>query len=236
MTLPIEAQSTQQSTKPLFANCWQQGVIKTQRSCVAHLYLNNVALLLEIMRKPEPKPSVTNEASVQAMLSDLIYRQQQKARAYRNTCNDLRNATIGGDSIAQTTTSLICGALENQERADSMTMAALFADIEGGQRSLVEKAKQSADAASATKEASRIMYTSAAALTYMLLELDSGDKPTLLMSKAERNALIAKTLSLYKGAKVQNAKYVLEQNVEVIRDFLQDNWKDLDDLKRTRSR
>jgi hypothetical protein len=230
-----QTQQTQRSTRSLFENCWQSGVINKQKSCIAHIYLTHVDHILEIMRKPDPKPLAFNEATLQAMLSDLLFRQQQKSQAYKATCADLRRATIDSDSVAQQSTILICRALEDQEYADSMTMSALLLNVESSEKSIVEKAKIDAAAASATKDASRIMYMAASSLTYMLLDLSSGGQATLDMTKAERNALIAKTISIYKGQKAQKAKFVLEQNVELLRDFLQGKWKDLDDLKGTQT-
>ncbi len=95
-----EAQSTQQSKKPLFASCWQQGVIISQNSCIAHIYLNQVEAILEVLRAPDAKPRATAEATFQAMLSDQLYRQKQKARLYHETCNDIQRATRGGDSVS----------------------------------------------------------------------------------------------------------------------------------------
>jgi hypothetical protein len=219
-----EAQSTQQSKKPLFANCWQQGVSKKQKSCVAHVYLNYVASILEVLRAPDAKPNGTAEAKLQAMLSDLIYRQQQKARLYRELCRELKKITFRGDSINQESTDIICRALDYNGIADSIGVSNILENIEPKPSTIVERAKADADAQSALKSATRMMFLSAASMTYMLLEPMNTKQNRLAMTRAEREALIAQSILIYRGGKLQPARFVLEQSVESVRKFLQGDW------------
>jgi hypothetical protein len=219
-----EAQSTQQSKTSLFANCWQQGIITSQKSCVAHIYLDQVEAILEILRAPDAPPRATAEATLQAMLSDQLYRQQQKARLYRETCRELKRATQGGDSISNASTDLICTAFEANERADSIQLETIIQTIEKDTRSVVERAKADASAASATKSASRLLYMSTAAVTFMLVEQGPKQKMRLAMTASERSALVSHTMRIYRGAKLKKAEFVLEQSVERLREFLQGDW------------
>lgn len=219
-----EAQSTQQSKTRLFANCWQEGVSKKQKSCAAHVYLNYVASILEVLRAPDAKLNGTAEAKLQAMLSDLIYRQQQKARLYRELCRELKKITFGGDSIDQVSTDIICKALEYNEIADSIGVYNTLENIEPKPSTIVERAKADADAQSALKSATRMMFLSAASMTYMLLEPMNKKQNRLAMTRAEREALIAQSILIYRGEKLQPARFVLEQSVESVRKFLQGDW------------
>lgn len=217
----LQGQQVRTTERDLFRNCWREGIILQQPACIAHIYLQRVEGILEIARSPEVKISGNNARAVQELLTDMIYRQQQKARRYRETCNDLRTATKGGDSIARTSTDVICGAFEFQETADSIQLAAVFEEIQPTNLSVVDRAKTNAKAASISKDASNGVYLSSAAVTYMLL-----DQNGLGMSKAERQALITQSFRVYRGEKVQKARFVLEQAVEQIRTFLQDSFKD----------
>lgn len=218
---PLDAQQDRLAERELFRNCWREGVVLQQRACIAHIYLQRVEAILEIARAPEVKTNGLNERTLQVLLTDKIYRQRQLAMRYREACHDLRVATKGGDSVAQSSTDIICQAFENQESADSVQVAALIKDIEPTGSTLVDRANANANAASLGTSASRVMFLSAAAMTYMLL-----DEVGLGMSKRERQALIAQSYRIYRGGKAQKPRFVLEQAVEEIRKFLTDAYKD----------
>lgn len=217
-----------QTAKPVvtspFTQCWQKGIIAKQRACVAHIYLGRAAAILELQRAPEVKPRSTAEATVQAMLTDLLFRQREKAMHFRSLCQDLQSATVGGDSIATQTTELICSALRSAEYADSLSTENILAQVEPDGTSIIDRARAEADVASTNKNASRLLLTSGIALTYMLVEFTEANTTQLAMSKAERDALISHSLKIFPGEKVRKARFVLEQSIEQLRTFLQQNW------------
>jgi hypothetical protein len=58
----------------------------------------------------------------------------------------------------------------------------------------------------------------------MLLEPIDKKQNRLAMTRAEREALIAQSILIYRGEKLQPARFVLEQSVESVRKFLQGDW------------
>lgn len=211
--------------------CSMPGAADHRPACMASVFLNHTAGVLEVLRQPEPQLGDETSAGLQAVVAEFLFRLRDKQRRYREACEAIHEAVRGAaDSSATVSADLLCEAFAVATAVDSSLAEKIKADLgrtrERSGAEIAEAAEEDAKARERMYAASRIMALAVSSLTYPLIESASGEKMRLAMTEPERRALLRQMDSIYpaSGPERKQAEHVLEQSIDLLRKFLLQDW------------
>lgn len=211
-------------------NCAIPGAAVGRPACMASVFLDQAAAVLEVLRLPDPGP-VETAAELQAYLTEILFRLRNKQRLYREACGAVREAVRGSiDSSATLSADLLCEAFAAVAAIDSSLAEKFRADFTRTQELSIAEIAVAADKDVLALErgyaSSRIMMLAVVGLSHELVEPASGKTMRLAMTQGERKALLRQMDAVYPvlSQDGKKAQYVLEQTVDLLRELLLQDW------------